>query len=286
MDFVDIWKDALSQEVANRININLVFATFLVTIAFIILYVFITFWLTKSIRWVIRRKFLRKKITARGDTLARMTAGAINTILWFALVMVALEDLGINITPLLASAGILGLAVGFGAQNLVRDCVAGFFIIMHDTYHVGDTIEIGGFRGTVKSMNLRITHVRNFMGAELIINNGSVSQITNWSRNNNLAIVDFGVDYATNLSKVAEIMPSFVAKLSEEHEDIVEPASFLGVTSLADSSINMRIIAPTKIGSQWAIERKIRHALVEFLNENNVSIPFPQIVLHQAKPKA
>ncbi|TVP95197.1 MAG: mechanosensitive ion channel family protein [Acholeplasmatales bacterium] len=285
MDFIEIWKAALSNELATRININDVFATFLVTVAFIIVYVFLTLWLTKAIRWIVIRKFLRKKMTARGDTLARMTAGAINTILWFALLMVALEDLGINITPILASAGILGLAVGFGAQNLVRDCVAGFFIIMHDAFHVGDTVEIGGFRGTVKSMNLRVTHIRNFMGAELIINNGSVSQITNWSRNNNLAVVDFGVDYATNLSKVAAIMPDFVAKLSAEIEEILEPATFLGVTSLADSSINMRIIAPTKIGSQWGVERKIRHALVEFLNENNVSIPFPQVVVHQAKSK-
>ncbi|MFW6318818.1 MAG: mechanosensitive ion channel family protein, partial [Bacillota bacterium] len=130
-------------------------------------------------------------------------------------------------------------------------------------------------------MNLRVTHVKDWLGSLLIINNGQINKLINWSRNNATAVVDFGVAYETDLEKFNTIIPKFVDELASRYEIITEPASFLGVTELADSSINMRIIAKTKPGDQFGLERKIRHDLVVYLAKHGIEIPFPQVVVSQ-----
>ena len=252
---------------------------FLISLAIIILWIIIGRIIAMVGRRTIFHYFTKKKGDKRGTTLASMLFMAFNVVVWFIIIMAIISELGFDITPILASAGILGLAIGFGAQNLVRDVIAGFFMIVDNVYNIGETVEIGGFRGTVQEMNLRNTKLKNFMGSELIINHGNISQVINWSRNNNIALVDFGVAYETDLSKLTELMPEFMKKLNDSYEEILEEPLFLGVTELADSSINLRIMATVETGTHWATERKIRKDLVEFLNANNVEIPFPQIVV-------
>ncbi len=256
-------------------------ASMLVTLVVIVLWIILARIVLKVGKRSINRAFAKSKEQKRGKTLASLTFVTFKVVVWFIILMLIITELGFDITPILATAGILGLAIGFGAQNLVRDVISGFFLIVDNVYNVGETIEVGGFRGNVVGMNLRNTTLRNFMGSELIVSNGSISQVINWSRNNTIALVDFGVAYDTDLSKVTEIMPEFVETLMEKYDEIIETPSFLGVTELADSSINMRIMAKTTNGNHWMIERKIRHELVQFLNRNAIEIPFPQIVVHQ-----
>lgn len=219
----------------------------------------------------------------RADTVGGLISSTLGVLVWLWVFLLILEIFNIDATPILASAGIFGLAIGFGAQNLVKDIVSGFFIVIDNTFNIGETVEINGYRGRVTFMNLRVTHVTNFLGSELIINNGSIGQLINWSRNQTTALVDFGVHYDTDLATLTHLMPAFCEQCHQAIEEITETPLFLGVTDLADSSINLRLMAKTKTGEQFGVERKIRMALVEYLKTHHIEIPFPQVVVHHAK---
>lgn len=255
-------------------------ANLFVSLIIILLWLILGIIILRVLRRLIKNYFKKRNEEKRSNTLSSLTLSTIKVFVWFIIILAIISELGFNITPILASAGILGLAIGFGAQTLVKDVISGFFIIMDDHYNIGETIEVNGFRGTIKAMNLRTTSIENFMGSILTLNNGSISQVINWSRRNNIALVDFGVDYDTDLDNIVNIMPDFLNHLQETISEIIEEPSFLGVTELADSSINMRIMAKTENGKHWATERKIRHELVQYLKQNNIDIPFPQLVLH------
>ncbi len=265
----------------DQLSLRTEIASVLITILVIIVWIILAKVILQAGKRGISSYFKKSSDKKRGNTLSELTFALFKFIVWFVIILLIITELGFDITPILATAGILGLAIGFGAQNLVRDVISGFFIIADNTFNIGETVEIGGFRGAVVHMNLRTTTLRNFMGSELIVNNGNVSSTINWSRNNTIALVDFGVSYDTDLSKVTEIMPEFVEHLNETYEEIIEVPSYLGVTELADSSINMRIMAKTTNGNHWMIERKIRHELVQYLNKHDIEIPFPQVVVHQ-----
>lgn len=269
----------LLQNAMTDAGISTLLAAFLISLVVVVLWIIIGKVVSQIGRRSIFHYFSKKKGDQRGTTLASLLNAAFKVVVWFVIIMAIVSELGFNITPILAAAGILGLAIGFGAQNLVRDVIAGFFMIVDNVYNIGETVEIGGFRGTVQNMNLRNTTLKNFMGSELIVNHGNVSQVINWSRHDNIALVNFGVAYETDLSKLSQIMPRFMKKLNSTYEEILEEPLFLGVTDLGDSSINMRIMATVTTGNHWAIERKIRKDLVEFLNEHDIEIPFPQLVV-------
>ena len=259
------------------------FAGLLAGIVIIILWLVIAWLAGALVKVSILGYFVKAKGDRRGKTLGRLVASTLKVLIWFIVLLQILLVIGFDITPILASAGILGLAIGFGAQNLVKDVVSGFFIIVDNAFNLEETVEINGYRGTVVKMNLRITHLQHFTGSIFVVNNGNINQLINHSRNHSTALVDFGVAYETDLSKLASLMPEFMEALQSRHEDIVDTPSFLGVTDLADSSINLRIFAKTKTGQQWGVERKIRHDLVELLRAHDIEIPFPQIVVSNKK---
>ena len=271
------------ENLASSLGIEEVLARFIVNSAIAVLLILFAFALKKSLRALLIKQLSKGRHAARAKTVGELISGTLNVLIWLLVFLLVLELFDIDATPILASAGIFGLAIGFGAQNLVKDIVAGFFIVVDNAFNLNETVEINGYRGRVTFMNLRVTHVTNFMGSELIINNGSINQLINWSRNQTTAVVDFGVHYDTDLNKVTAAMPSFVEHLKNTFEEIAEMPVFLGVTELSDSSINMRIIAKTKTGEHFGVERKIRHELVLYLRELDVEIPFPQLVVHTAK---
>ena len=279
---MELLKKTLETLFLYELNLHSLLSQALINLIVIAVWVVIGIFAVRISHKIMSKFFIKAKGEKRGKTLSELTSSALKALVWFIIILAILDELGFEIAPILASAGILGLAIGFGAQSLVKDIVSGFFIIIDNAFNIGETIEVKGFRGKVAYMNLRVTHLENFVGSVFIINNGEISQLINWSRRNTTAIVDFGVDYATDLAKVSSVMPAFMETLKEKYEEIVELPSFLGVTDLADSSINMRIIAKTSTGNHFAIERKIRQDLVEFLTKHKVSIPFPQIVIHQA----
>ena len=250
----------------------------IIQVALVILGGMIFKWVTRH--WIISR-VRQKKGDRRADTLSELIQTTLNFIVWFIIIMISLDVLGVNITPILASAGVVGLAIGFGSQNLVKDVVAGFFHFLDNNYNLGEVIQVNGFTGTVTQMNLRMVHLTDAFGAEMIINQGSIGSLINWSRNQTTAVIDFGVAYDTDLKKLSDIMEAFVQSLPEKITDLVEAPRFLGVMELADSSINCRILAKTEAGNHWAAGRKIRQELVAALNEHAIEIPFPHVVVSQ-----
>ena len=203
------------------------------------------------------------------------------TILAFAIVQILAVLEVMDLGPILAGAGILGLALGFGAQNLVRDVISGFFIILEDQFSVGDFIATGSFSGIVEELGLRITKIRDFSGELHIIPNGKIESVTNRTRGNMRAMVDVGVAYEEDIDHVLAVLEELSRQYGELDADVVEGPTVLGVTSLDDSAVTVRIIARTVAMTQWKVERDLRRAIKNKFDEQGIEIPYPRRVLYQ-----
>ncbi|WP_347861824.1 mechanosensitive ion channel family protein [Salimicrobium sp. PL1-032A] len=191
-----------------------------------------------------------------------------------------LETFSIDIGALLAGAGIAGLAIGFGAQNLVRDVISGFFIIFEDQFSVGDYIATAGVEGFVVEIGLRTSKVKSWGGEIHIIPNGNITQVTNYSIDNAAAIVDVSVAYESDIEKAEQVILELLKELEERYEEIVAPPELLGIVNLGASDISMRIFAETLPMEHWKIGRLIRKEVKLRLDQEGIEIPFPRIVMY------
>jgi small conductance mechanosensitive channel len=274
--------DLLFEFLSETININTYISQLIIKVTVVILWIVIGLILIKVTKKIIFKVMRVDKNNARSITVAKLLSSISKYVIWFIVVLMILGELNVNVTPFIASAGVIGLAVGFGAQELVKDFISGFFIIFEDAFNVGDIVEIDGFKGSVLSLGLRITIIENWRGERKIISNGNLGSIINFSKNNSIAVIDFGVGYDTNLAKLNKLLDPFLKELEKKYDEIIETPQFLGVTKLADSSINMMIIAKTNSMKHLQVERDIRKDLVEYFNKHNIEIPFPQMVIHNA----
>ena len=200
-------------------------------------------------------------------------------VIWFIAIILILETFQVQTAPILASAGVLGIAIGFGAQKIVQDMISGFFILFEETFLVGEVVEISGFRGEVMEIGLRTTKLKSWDGILKVLNNGDISAVSNFSRYPSLAIIDFQVAYETDLKELPDLLETFIKDYN--HPSSTETLQFLGVTELADSGITCRLIGKTKPNDQHALTRDVRLALKEFLDSNGIDIPYPHIVIQQ-----
>lgn len=223
----------------------------------------------------------------RGQTLAQLlrSFGSVTIIIVSLLLTL---NLFIDIGPLLAGAGILGLAVSFGAQSLVKDVIAGFFILMENQFSVGDVVELAGKDGAVERMNLRVVQIRDGKGNVHIIPNGQIGVVTNMTKSWSRAVVDVGVDYGSDVDRVIGI---FQQESKAFHDDPAWISRFdgtpevLGVQALADSSVVIRTLLRVQPGKQWEVEREFRRRIKLRLDREGIDIPFPQqVVRHVGGP--
>jgi small conductance mechanosensitive channel len=187
----------------------------------------------------------------------------------------------VDTTSILATAGIGGLAVGFGAQGLVKDVINGFFILFEDQYAVGDFVTIGDTTGTVEEIGLRITKIRSFKGDLTIIPNGQIQKVVNYTRGNMLAVVDVGIAYEMDIEKSIKVIEMVAREYAQENPDIVEEPQVLGVMDLGESQITIRVIARSLPMKQWAVERELRKRIKEAFDRNGIEIPYPRRVVIQ-----
>jgi len=189
----------------------------------------------------------------------------------------------IEIGPILAGAGVLGLAVSFGAQSLVKDVIAGFFILLENQFAVGDNIEVAGKAGTVELMTLRIVQLRDLEGILHTVPNGQIGTVSNKTRAWSRAVVDVGVSYGVPVDKALAVIAD-EARLFAADEAWVEllddAPEVVGVQSLGDSSVVIRTLIRTRPGSQWAAGREFRRRLKNRLDREGIEIPFPQRTVH------
>jgi small conductance mechanosensitive channel len=219
----------------------------------------------------------------RIETLTSIIHGFIKIILWVVLLMIILQKLGINIAPILAGAGIVGLAVGFGAQQLVRDFISGFFIILENQIRAGDVAIINGTGGTVEKMAFRTVTLRDFSGVVHIFQNGKINTIANMTKDWSAMVFDIGVAYKENPQQVMELMKQVGNEMynDEEFKDkILEPIEVFGLDKFAESALIIKARMKTKPVQQWAIGREYRRRLKKAFDEHNIEIPFPHTTIY------
>jgi small conductance mechanosensitive channel len=189
------------------------------------------------------------------------------------------------IAPLLAGVGVAGLAISFGAQSLVKDVISGFFILMENQFSVGDVIRVGDTGGVVERMTMRIVMIRDVRGVVHIIPNGSITQVSNLTRGWARAVLDVGVDYKEDIDRVLRVMRDVGSGLWQDPEwrsSLVDQPAVWGVEALADSAVNLRIIANALPGKQWDVNRELRRRIKNRFDQEGIAIPFPQRTLHLA----
>lgn len=212
----------------------------------------------------------------RSKTLVVLMKNVLGYVVTFIAVVMILEKIGINTSSLLAAAGILGIAIGFGAQNLVTDVVTGFFILLENQYVIGDFVTVSGVSGIVEEIGLRVTKVRDFGGQLHIVPNGHIKQVTNHMGNSMRVLVDVDIAYEADVNHTIQVLEELFVTLPNEIEDIVEGPKVLGVRDLGDSGVTIGTWAKAKPMTQWSCEREIRKAIKLTLDEHSIEIPYPR----------
>ncbi|MDP4182862.1 MAG: mechanosensitive ion channel family protein [Bacillota bacterium] len=224
-----------------------------------------------------QKSFKYSKNIKRLDTLSTLIRSIFKYAVYTIACISILADV-LDIKSVLAAAGIGGVALGFGAQSLIKDIISGFFIVFEDQFEVGDIITIDNLNGSVEQIELRVTRIRNPNGDLYIVPNGEIKKIINHTRGNKAAIVDIPVGYDADLEKVIEIVSKVCEKVSGEFDVIVENPKILGITEFNKDNMNLRVIAKTLPNEQYEVERRIRklikdesfNAKVEFYRQRLV----------------
>ena len=223
----------------------------------------------------------RLRISERREaTLLKLLENMLTYVAFFVAAIMILSVLTIDVKALLAGAGIVGLAVGFGAQSLVKDIITGFFIIFEDQFSVGDYIRIDQFEGTVEEIGLRTTKIKNWTGEVHILPNGSIMQVTNFSLNNSVAFVDVSIAYEGDIVKVEQVLQELFEKLPEKYEDMVKPPEILGIQNMAAADVMLRVVSETLPMRHFYIARQLRKEIKLCLDEHGIEIPFPRLVMY------
>ncbi|MBD3109335.1 mechanosensitive ion channel family protein [Bacillus sp. AGMB 02131] len=230
--------------------------------------------------FMLRAKSRLRTSERRDETMKRLLQNIAAYIIYFIAILMALDTVDINVKGLLAGAGIVGLAVGFGAQSLVKDVITGFFIIFEDQFAVGDFVRIGQLEGTVEEIGLRTTKIKNVTGELNIIPNGNILEVTNFSIHNSVAVVDFGISYEGDVERAERIITQLLESMPERYEDLVRTPELLGIQSFGASEIVLRITAETLPMRHFYIARQIRKELKETLDANGIEIPYPHMVMY------
>jgi small-conductance mechanosensitive channel len=226
--------------------------------------------------------------TSRETTLLTLLRNAATIALVILTLMFGLSEIGINIGPLLASAGVLGLAIGFGAQSMVKDIITGIFIQFENAINVGDVITVGGTTGTVEKLSVRSVSLRDGHGVFHIIPFSSVNMVSNFMRGFSYSVCEMGIAYRENVDDAKQAMHDAFDRLMEDPEiaeSIIAPLEWFGINSFGDNAVVLRTRIKTVPGKQWAIGRAYNGYLKAVFDERNIEIPFPQqtIWLGEAK---
>ncbi len=215
-------------------------------------------------------------------TLIRLANRAGATFIAVVAGLTILAELGLPVTPLLTGAGVLGVAVGLGTQNLIKDIVAGIFIVVEDQFAIGDVVTVAGVTGTVETMSLRSTKVREFNGTLHVVPNSEITVAANMSKDWLRAIVDVGVAYESDINSAMAVLREVVTELAAEpeyRENVLEPPQVVGVMDLADSYVTLRAMVKVNPDAKWAVERELRKRIKERFEREGIDIPYPQQVV-------
>lgn len=244
--------------------------------------------LSKRILAPIIGEGLEEETRKRAQTLNSLIRYLFTVVITAVAVMMILGEFGVELGPILAAAGIVGLAVGFGAQNLVKDVISGFFILMDDSIRVGDVVTIGGKGGLVERVNLRVTVLRDLAGNVHYVRNGQIDVVTNMTKEYSHYVFDIGVAYREDVDEVIAVIKEVDEELRADdsfREDILDPIEVFGLDQFADSAVIIKARTKTKPIKQWRIGREFNRRLKKKFDERGIEIPFPHVTLYMGEDK-
>lgn len=217
--------------------------------------------------------------TGRAESISSVIGSTLYALVWSVAVAMVIGELGLNLGPLIAGAGIVGVAFGFGAQSLVKDCISGLFMLMEDQYGIGDVVDLGEAVGVVEEIALRTTVLRGLDGTVWHVPNGEVRRVGNMSQHYSVALIDIDVAYNADLGKARDLIQSTAMQLCESEawaDKVLEEPVLLGIETLGADGITFRMTVMTSPGTQWSLQRELRLALKQALDDADIEIPFPQ----------
>ena len=225
----------------------------------------------------------------RAEALGTLAESVVRVVVWGFAILTALGTVGINLAPLIAGAGVLGVAIGFGAQDLVKDFISGVLMLIEDQYGVGDVIDAGDAVGVVEEVSLRTTRIRDVSGTVWHVPNGSIARVGNMTQEWSRMLLDVGVAYETDVDRAIEllhgVLERFQARDDVREMLLDEPMEIWGVNDLGDSSVAIRVVAKTVPGQQWPLGRLFRQVVKRELDAAGIEIPYPQrTVWHRTVP--
>ncbi len=226
-------------------------------------------------RFVKKNKDRRK----RAVTLAKMTQSLFRYVFVIIILIIILDVWGLNVMPILAGAGIAGIALGFGAQNFIKDLLAGMAIVFENYFDIDDIIEINGFKGKVIEIGLKSTKIENWKGEIKIFFNGDLKEITNYSKNPSTGIAEIVVDYRENIDKVRTLLEEKLVTLKDAFPQILEGPNILGITKLDASGYTIRITVKTLSETQYSVEREMYRFIKELFEENGIRLATGSLVV-------
>jgi len=256
-----------------------------------IIYTFIAIIINMIIRKLIYKIVSKKQLNVskssynykKMETFKILLVNIIKYVIIIFLLLSILSIYGINITSILAGLGIVGLVVGLALQDLAKDIIAGFTIIIENQYAMGDIISIGDFKGEVIFLGLKTTKIKNYEGQVKIVANRNATEVINYSMEHSLAIVDVDVAYEEDNEKVEKVIENLLEQLSQELPKLKGKIELLGIQALTESSVRYRITAKTYAMEHLNIERIIRKKIKETFDKEKIKIPYPQIEVHNGK---
>ena len=219
----------------------------------------------------------------RVDALSDITNNLIKVVIWLIALFMILGTLGIDLGPLVAGAGIAGVALGFGAQSIVKDFLSGILMLVEDQFGVGDVIDVGEASGVVESLSLRTTRLRSVDGTVWHVPNGEIRRVGNMSQGWSRSVIDIGIGYGSDVDTALGILRQVSDDMSTEepwNTKFLERPEILGVQDLGDSSVVLRMWVVTEPATQWDVSRELRRRIKYAFDQAGVEIPFPQVTAH------
>jgi small-conductance mechanosensitive channel len=235
------------------------------------------------------RRMVDEEYKKRADTLNSVLGYLLSATIVAVAVLMVLAELNIKIAPILAAAGVVGLAVGFGAQHLVQDVISGFFILLDDQIRVGDVVQIGDRGGLVERLNLRMVVLRDLAGNVHYVRNGKIDIVTNMTKDYSRYVFDIGVAYREDVDEVIRVVRQVDEELRSDPafaSDILEPIEILGLDRFADSAIIIKARTKTRPIKQWSVGREFNRRLKKRFDEKNIEIPFPHLTLYMGQDRS
>ena len=235
-----------------------------------------------------RRKKEDDEYKKRVETLSSILHNLLTGVVVIVALIMILGELNIKVGPVLAAAGVVGVAIGFGAQLFVRDVISGFFILWDDQIRIGDVVQIAGKGGLVERITLRMTILRDLAGNVHFVRNGEIDVVTNMTKDYSRYVFEVGVAYGEDVDEVIEVLKQIDEELRNDSEfakDILEPIEILGLDQFADSAVIVKARTKAKPIRQWAVGREFNRRLKKRFDEKDIEIPFPHLTLYVGQDK-